>query len=203
MSEEMERGGVIVLNGFPGVGKLTIARTLQSKFPRETTRLVDNHLLIDPAEAIAPGRGNAHQSLRAGLRQVAFEGLVKQLAKKPKLQIIMTGCLAGNHEGIAVLIEHIEIAQKSNVPFYLVDVVCDRDEHISRFSNPMRYADGKTKLRDDAVLHKVLDENRLCDPKDLPEQVQNYVGRRHLVLNTTGLPPKDSATWILEFMRMC
>jgi len=38
---------VILINGFPGVGKLTIARALQKKIGANA-RLIDNNLLIDP-----------------------------------------------------------------------------------------------------------------------------------------------------------
>jgi len=42
---------LIFLNGFPGVGKYTIAHKPRRLFTHET-RLIDNHLLIDSAEAI-------------------------------------------------------------------------------------------------------------------------------------------------------
>ncbi|UKZ65090.1 uncharacterized protein TrAtP1_006291 [Trichoderma atroviride] len=40
---------VVVLNSFPGTGKLTIATKMKSYFPEDIVRLIDNHLLIDPA----------------------------------------------------------------------------------------------------------------------------------------------------------
>jgi hypothetical protein len=51
---------LVMLNGFPGVSKLTIARSLQSSLTDQNveTRLIDDHLIIDPAEAVHPGRGH-------------------------------------------------------------------------------------------------------------------------------------------------
>ena len=47
-------GCVIFINGFPGIGKLSIARSLQGQLADMATRLFDNHLIIYLAEAIHP-----------------------------------------------------------------------------------------------------------------------------------------------------
>ena len=56
---------IIVLNGFPGVGKYTILKEVQALLAADKSpRLIDNHLLIDPAAALYPGRGVHHHELR-------------------------------------------------------------------------------------------------------------------------------------------
>ena len=50
---------IVLFNGFPGVGRYSIARELESIIPGET-RLIDNHMLIHPVEAIHPGRTPEH-----------------------------------------------------------------------------------------------------------------------------------------------
>jgi len=83
---------VLFLNGFPGVGKLTIARHIRRILSESL--LVDNHLLIDPAEAIEPNRTPAHYTLRRAIRQAAFDGL-KAVERKSTI-FIMTSCTADN-----------------------------------------------------------------------------------------------------------
>ncbi len=66
---------VVFLNGFPGVGKLAIARELHSQLRRKKTCLFDNHLIIDPAGAIHPGRGTDYKNLRNRLRHMVLNDL--------------------------------------------------------------------------------------------------------------------------------
>lgn len=56
----------IYINGFPGVGKLTVAKELQTLLPN--AEVVDNHRLIDPVAAIYERSHPRYQALR---KQVA------------------------------------------------------------------------------------------------------------------------------------
>ncbi|KAH7266759.1 uncharacterized protein BKA55DRAFT_553216 [Fusarium redolens] len=56
LSEQKPPGKIVVLNGFPGTGKLTILQHLKKFLPSDTTCLLDNHLLIDPVAAVIPDR---------------------------------------------------------------------------------------------------------------------------------------------------
>lgn len=55
----------IYINGFPGVGKLTIARELQKLLPK--AELIDNHQLIDPVAAIFERTDPEYQPARKEL----------------------------------------------------------------------------------------------------------------------------------------
>lgn len=48
------RGKVVVLNGFPGTGKLTTLNSLQSRLAGQDTLVIDNHFIIDPVQKIYP-----------------------------------------------------------------------------------------------------------------------------------------------------
>ncbi|KAG6805388.1 hypothetical protein H0H93_004898, partial [Arthromyces matolae] len=67
-----ESGMIVVLNGFPGTGKHTILKQLQALLPTHKSRLIDNHLLIDPAQALYPDRSEEHHALRREIRAVFF-----------------------------------------------------------------------------------------------------------------------------------
>ncbi|OAA60754.1 WSC domain protein [Cordyceps fumosorosea ARSEF 2679] len=65
-------GRIVVLNGFPGTGKLTILKQAKTLLPADMTCLLDNHLLIDPVVAIVPGRSDEHHQLRRRVRAPIF-----------------------------------------------------------------------------------------------------------------------------------
>jgi shikimate kinase len=99
---------VILRNGFPGVGKYTIAKELQSKI-RAPTALIDNHMLIDPVEATEPGRTPAHYNRRREFRRQEFDKL-KRLEGET-LAIIMTACLAATDSDVEQFMEYADIAR--------------------------------------------------------------------------------------------
>jgi chloramphenicol 3-O-phosphotransferase len=102
-------GCLVILNGFPGVGKLTIARALQSRLTNAETRLIDNHLIIDPAEAVHPGRGLQHKRLRDKLRRVIFDEL--KTVPEQDTVLIMTCSLGANVEDAAVFAEYLGVSR--------------------------------------------------------------------------------------------
>ncbi|KAF2194505.1 hypothetical protein K469DRAFT_773937 [Zopfia rhizophila CBS 207.26] len=87
----MAPGSVVFLNNVPGVGKLTIARVLKDELLGPTARLIDNHLLKDPAEAISPGQGPAYKALLADTRRVPLDCLEQKIIPSPEPLVIITG----------------------------------------------------------------------------------------------------------------
>ncbi|EQL01603.1 hypothetical protein G6O67_006620 [Ophiocordyceps sinensis] len=71
---------LIHLNGFPGTGKLTIARALQELL---RYRLVHNHLLINPADAVLRRTEPGYQDLRRGIRGAVFSPGTPQRTPPP------------------------------------------------------------------------------------------------------------------------
>ncbi|KAH4900261.1 hypothetical protein HBI80_161130 [Parastagonospora nodorum] len=172
-AQKAKQGCIVFLNGFPGVGKLTIAQIMMHNLPAETTCLIDNHVLIDPAEAI--------------IRRVAFEALTKEMVSHPNVKVIVTGCLADNSEDIAVLAEHVRVTQDTDGPFYLVEVTCYRAEHGRRLEAPTCATGGKTKLQDGSILQVLLEQNRLVKVRSLPTELLRAVDVSCFELDTTGL----------------
>jgi predicted kinase len=102
---------IIVLNGFPGTGKHTILKRLQELLPADkSSRLVDNHLLIDPVQALFPDRSDDHYALRRRIRDAVFP-CISKLAQEGHV-ILMTACLAtGNHRDAACFREHLALVR--------------------------------------------------------------------------------------------
>lgn len=197
--KQPDRGRVIFLNGFPGVGKLTISKILTSKLPPTSTLLIDNHLLIDPVHAIIPSRGNAHKDLRRRFRQVAFDALKED--PNPDLMIVMMGCVGDNVDDGAVYAEHVEVARARGVPFVSVNLVCGREDHQRRFGDPKRYEGARSKLADKRVLEELMENHELLDPRTGRAEgwLRGTEGDiRHFEVDTTGLSAEDSALRILD-----
>lgn len=157
-------GMFVILNGFPGVGKLTILEMAKALLPVQKTCLLDNHLLIDPAAALFPDRGEAHHSMRRQIRTPVFKAL-KQMAQHGHT-ILMTACLAtANEKDAAFLQEHLDMVRGTNVPLFWVNVHCDMQVLEQRITDPKRRQGGKTKLTDVGAVKKLVGENTLIKPQ--------------------------------------
>lgn len=110
MAVRKQTGCLVLLNGYPGVGKLSVARTLRSKIQdvlTSPTRLIDNHLIIDPAQAVHPGRGPEHKAFRTRLRHAILDEL--KTLPDPDTILIMTLSLKTDKEEIEVFAEHVDV----------------------------------------------------------------------------------------------
>jgi len=157
---------ILLLNGFPGVGKLSIAKALEIKLKQHDVphRIIDSHLLIDPVIAIEPVRNTAHYALRKSFRNTAFEGL-KNL-KEEKLVIIFTAALSTSelstpYDDIEQYNEYVDLAEASGIPLVMINIVCDLDTNRGRLCSEERKKGGKAKLVDVDVLDRVRRETSL------------------------------------------
>ena len=156
-------GKIIILNGFPGAGKLTILKRVYELLPAEKTRLLDNHLLIDPVQAVYPDRSPEHHELRRKVRKPVFDSLSK-LAQDGRI-ILMTACLAANNDrDAAFLEEHLAMVRGTEVPLFWINVHCDLAVLEQRVGNLERCQSAKTKLTDVNVLQTLVREHRLIRP---------------------------------------
>ena len=159
-SSEPHGGKIVVLNGFPGAGKLTILKQLKERLPADTTCLMDNHLLIDPVTAIIPDRNDEHYELRRSIRTPIFEKLGQRA--RDGHTILMTACLVkDSREDVRVFCEYVNMSHTNRVRIFWINVHCDFDILKGRIISPERCREGKTKLTDVTVLEKLVREHRL------------------------------------------
>ncbi|KAH0583555.1 hypothetical protein J132_09702 [Termitomyces sp. J132] len=188
---------IVVLNGFPGTGKYTILKHAKALLPAEKIRLLDNHLLIDPATALIPERSDAHYNLRCQIRAPVFKE-IRQIVQKGYI-ILMTACLAeGNDRDAAFLQEHLDIVRGTSVPLFWISAHCDLAVLEQRVSSPERCQGVKTKLTDVGVLHKLVSENHLIEP---PHD-KNEDGSIRLVVETldTSGSVEDSVARLMDLI---
>lgn len=191
---------VVLFNGFPGVGKYTIAKAFRDILETESVphRLVDNHALIDPFEAICPGRNAAHFALRKKFQALALDGL-KAIEEK-RLIIILTACLAAySPRDLEQYEAYIELAKSRAVPFVVIDVACSEHANRVRLCSEERREGigGKTKLIDVNVLETLRKKNVLLDARTAGVGATDVF---QLQLDTTELSVEESAKKVIQFL---
>lgn len=178
MGTDSVPGPVIHLCGWPGCGKRTIAARLRDLIG---ARLLDNHLILNPASALFERGTPERSALRERLRAVLYEAA---LDVAPEIPLILTDALASTDAG-SPLIEPTKALVKARraqlVPFVLS---IDEAENIRRLTNSAR--DGTGKLTDAAVLQDLRGRHDLLR---LPGAVD---------LDVTQLTAQEAAEWIAE-----
>ncbi len=175
---------LINLNGWPGVGKLTVGRILAARIG---ARLIINHAILDLAEAIADrGTDQFYDAVRA-IRATTFE----QLARLPlNIPIILTNVVASGGTGFLEETWRaiIDLARVRGSDLYSVILECDSNELAERIVSADRAA--FNKVRDPALVANAKSERNLCDAG----------ATYHLTVDNTALPPEacaeQIATWL-------
>ncbi|TLD20743.1 hypothetical protein PspLS_08578 [Pyricularia sp. CBS 133598] len=174
-SQRPTGGRIVVLNGFPATGKLTILKEAKKLLPGTTTCLVDNHLLIDPVAAIIPDRSPEHHELRRLVRAPIFQKL-RQRAQAG-YTVLMTACLAQEvEENVECFREHLAMVRGTDVPIFWVTAQCDGRVLEERIGSPERRGGSKTKLTDVDALRRLMLRYSLVLPReDAVEGAANLV----------------------------
>ena len=191
-------GMIVVLNGFPGTGKYTILKRVKALLPADnSSRLVDNHLLIDPVQALYPDRSVAHHALRQKIRD-AFLPDIRTLAQEGHT-VYMTVCLAADSDRDEdIFREHLALVDGTEVPLIWVNAFCDQNTLLDRVQSPDRTSSCKTKLTDPRVLENLVKKHRLINPEVLGGGLKNLVVR---FLKTDGTV-EESARDLLEIVSL-
>ncbi|WOO79381.1 uncharacterized protein LOC62_02G002905 [Vanrija pseudolonga] len=143
-------GKLIVLNGLPAAGKLTLGRALAAE---SGAILLDNHLLIDPVVAVIPERGAAHYALRRAVAAPIFDALRERLLAGSSA--LLTACLSDDDVGSGIMADYVAIAG-ADIPLLWVNAVAPPDVLRARVASEERRRGDKSKLTDVAVLETML-----------------------------------------------
>jgi len=198
---------ILLLNSFPGVGKLTIARNIRNLLTQATTpvgpqiRLLDNHVIIDLVSAIEPKRNPTHHRLRKGLRDLAFSALKLH---PEDLIILMTSCLSETREGREQFEEIWGVAEKRGCLLVVVNLVCGLEENGRRVECRERMTfEGveKGKLVDRELLEKFYKEYTLLDLQRLQEGAGTEVRVLCGSVETTRLSAEEATDVVWGFLR--
>ncbi|KUJ10147.1 uncharacterized protein LY89DRAFT_270937 [Mollisia scopiformis] len=198
---------ILLLNGFPGVGKLTIAKALQIRLRHNNAphRLIDNHLLIDPVVTIEPERNTAHYFLRKSFRRTAFERL--KALKEEELVLIFTACLVTSrvptaYDDIEQFGEYVDFAEAKGVPLVMFNIVCDLSANCGRLYSEERRkgaVGGKTKLVNIEVLEKIRQETSLL-AREQVMACKKGVNIVYFEVDTSDLAAGDAAEKVWDLL---
>lgn len=172
---------IIHLNGWPGVGKLTIARLLRDRLGG---RLLDNHTVYNVAFALTTFRSSEFYMAARAVRDVAFECA---LAVPPDIPLIMTNAISNSDWGRENWEAVRALARRRNVRLFAVTLFCDEAEQARRMASAERSYLGK-----------------LTDPREFSVRGRKLIedGADFLLrLDTTAVPAEESAQRICEWVK--
>lgn len=186
---------LIHINGYPGVGKFTVARALAALFRSHnlSARLVDNHLLIDPADAVLKRTESGYQTLRRTLRFALFETLAENKATHD-IVYIFTDSQSTDIVGASTCAEYIFAARNRGCDLISVVLSCDEATNVERLGAEDRLARG-AKLVDASLLEKLRAKTRIYRFSDMA------VAGGTLEVDATRLSPEQAAMEIFRHVR--
>ncbi|OWV86536.1 chloramphenicol phosphotransferase [Rhizobium sp. N122] len=177
----------ILLIGFPGVGKLAIAKELSLLFP---AKIIDNHWFNNPILRLLDDDGTS--PLPEGIweytgrvRQAVLDAIVAYSA--PSANFIFTHAgIEGDQRSIRTFQQIAAAAEQRQALLVPVRLLCDEDELARRISTPARRA--HLKSIDVEASRKRSRQACVLDP-----QHQNT-----LMLDVTFASPQESAAAIRD-----
>lgn len=176
------QGLVVHLNGWPGVGKFTVAQHLAGRLG---ARLIDNHLLHDVAIACTglddPQRWPLHEEVRSAA--------YRTLASRPiRESLVMTNALCVGSERERQAWNHVvDLAAARRAPLVPIVLEAALNENLRRLQSTNR---SPRKLRDPETLRLFVRSDRIQQP-DVPEL---------LVLDVSALSPDQAAARIYDHL---
>ncbi|GAU84052.1 AAA family ATPase [Bosea sp. BIWAKO-01] len=174
---------IIHINGWPGCGKLTIGRELAKRLG---ARLLDNHTILNPAEALFDRGDPLNHSLRKALRSTI---LAHAAQMKPGTPLILTDALSDDAFDAAVFDEYRTLAAARSATLVAVVLDCSPERNAERLVAGDRAA--RHKLTDPMVLASLRAKYRLLGAPGPPL----------VELDVTDLAPEAAAAILAERCR--
>jgi hypothetical protein len=186
---ECEQTCVVLLLGYPGVGKRTVGSHLADLLDGV---LVDNMLIALPIFTVLKndGRGEVPRETWLRIRQIRDTVLktIEDLAPK-SISYVFTKVLEDDAGAPNHYAAFRSLAQRRGSLFLAVMVECDVSEEIKRVDAPDRVQ--RLKWTDAEAVERYRHETRLFQPP--PGEV--------LYIDTTKIEPRDNAKIIFEALR--
>ena len=174
---------IIHLNGWPGSGKLTVAREVARKLE---ARLLDNHTLHDVPGRLCDRHTNEYWELYYQVRDAAY----KRVRALPTHEVIvMTNALALESDREREAWAAVKaLAADRGVPLVAITLQCSLDENVRRIASEGRR------------------HRKLTDPRPLIEWRSTLTlltdrSVRSRTIDNTNLSPEQAADKIVVFVR--
>jgi hypothetical protein len=181
---------IIHINGFPGTGKLSIATRLTELLKSDagiSAKLVHNHLLINPADAILHRSQPGYQALRRAIRAAVFGALATD-ADTHGTVYIFTDFQTSDAQGSSVCAEYAATAAARVCRLVPVLLECEEVENLRR-----------VVLSDREPVGKLVDFDLVRRIRRDGPPVYRFVGNgASLELDVTGFSVDEAAKEILR-----
>lgn len=174
---------LILFNGYPGSGKLTIARLLSAKLG---ARLLDNHTLMNPARALFDRHEPSFWRLRNAIKEAVFHELA---ASSYARTLIVTDSLGADDGDAKKFSGYVELAANLLFSFSMVQIECELEENLRRLMMPGRAE--RFKLTDGELFLQLRQSIGLLRP----------TGVHCIELDVTKLTPEEASQRIAEHFR--
>ncbi len=173
---------IIVLNGYPGVGKLTIGRALATTL---NGRLLDIHTIYNLAFALTEFRSPEFWETVEQVETIAHTLVSKLPTDQPVVfTTVLTSKSAREQSEWDKLVE----LGRKRPPFCVVHIGCDLDENVRRITSAGR--DEKRKPRDPEMAVR---------NQTAAEPLAGRDARFFLDLDTTQMTPDEAAQTIAKW----
>ncbi|KAL8800102.1 MAG: hypothetical protein Q9182_005414 [Xanthomendoza sp. 2 TL-2023] len=175
----------IYINGYPAVGKYTVAKRLVQMLPN--AKLLDNHLLIDPVAAVYERSMPEYQGLRKLVRKSILDSISTSLSLRD-VTWVFTDSQSSDKVGQAAVADYIHAAQTRGSPIVSIILGCRAEENVLRLGAAGRL---KTKLSDAEILLKIRET----------EDIYHFGGKAELEIDTTKMSAYHAAQAIFDFVQ--
>ncbi|WP_332719597.1 AAA family ATPase [Pelagibacterium mangrovi] len=177
---------IIYLIGYPGVGKLTIARALATM---TGARLVDNHLVNNVALSLLPDPNDVSERVWEEIRQIRDAALrIIAWHADPGQSFILTNVMLEAPDDRALLAQVELTASRRGSVFVPVVLDCAVEENMARLTAPGRAENLKETDRETAM------RRRRSEP------LLGFIHANRLDLDVTRLSPEAAAGRIVAHM---
>jgi hypothetical protein len=175
---------IIVLNGYPGVGKLTIGQELISKI---SGRLLDIHSVYNVAFALTEFKSPEFIDTVEKIEAIAHDLILKLPTEIP---VVLTTVLAGSSDWGDAEWQRIVRLGRERSPLFVVHIHCDLEENIRRIEAAGRVA--KRKPRDADMARRNHAHGKILAGSDETNLLK---------LDVTGLSATDAAVKIVGWIQ--
>ncbi len=155
---------IIVLNGYPGVGKLTIGGELAALVDG---RLLDIHSVYNIAFALTEFKSPQFMEAVEDVEAIAHKLILRLPDNVP---VVLTTVIAGDSDWGRAEWKRIVKLGDTRPPFLVVHVHCGLDENIRRIQSPQRSA--KRKPRDPGMAQRNQLEGKILAGFDAPHLLE-------------------------------
>lgn len=167
---------IIYINGFPGVGKYTIAQKLVKIL--ENSKLIDNHLLINPVDAIIDRKCPDYQKIRKTIRKSVLDIISENIYTFNNIYIFTD---SQSISDCSVCKEYETAANKRNCIFIPITLTCSIEENLNRIVSQDRSLKGKLTSKD--IFRSLIEE----------EEPFRFDTKYHLEIDITNINSDNCA----------